>query len=110
MSKENSISRKNSDTCHVIEYEIGDQDLDFALVSLDGRYPETGRVINTKCKEIVYIQDGQGKVVVEGHSQDLKMGDVILINAGQKYFWESCMTLTISCSPAFTIDQHQLID
>jgi len=110
MSKENSISRKNSDTCHVIEYEIGDHDLDFAVVSLEGRYPETGCVINTKCKEIVYIQNGHGQVEVEDKLQNLKTGDIVLISAGQKYFWDGKMTLTISCHPAFTIDQHQRVD
>lgn len=110
MSKENRISRKNSDRCHVIEYEIGDQDLDFAIVSLEGRYPETGRVINKKCKEIVYIQDGQGQIELEGKFQKLKTGDIVLINAGQKYFWDGKMTLTISCHPAFTVDQHQRVE
>ncbi len=89
---------------------MDDQELDFAIVTLSGRYPEGRYAINTKCKEIVYIQEGAGKVDVNGEQHSLTAGDLVLIEAGEKFYWEGHMTLFISCHPAFTIDQHQLTD
>jgi len=33
-----------------------------------------------------------------------------LLDAGEKYYWEGDLHLFISCSPAFTKEQHQLVD
>jgi mannose-6-phosphate isomerase-like protein (cupin superfamily) len=107
--KENAIERKNSDCCLVTEYPQWDDSMDFAIVHLSGRYPEKQRVTNITCKEMVYIQAGQGAVEVEGKHYSLKTGDVVLIAAGEKFFWEGKMTLFISCRPAFNIEQHQLV-
>lgn len=65
---------------------------------------------NQKCKEIVYIQNGNGKVVVEGKEYNLDTGDVVLIEAGEKYYWEGKMDLRISSNPAWHLEQHQLVD
>jgi mannose-6-phosphate isomerase-like protein (cupin superfamily) len=108
--KENAIERKNSDYCLVTEYPKWDEALDFAIVRLNGRYPEEQRVTNTMCKEIVYVQEGQGAVEVEGKRYSLKAGDVVLIEVGEKFFWEGEMTLFISCRPAFYIEQHQAVE
>jgi mannose-6-phosphate isomerase-like protein (cupin superfamily) len=109
ISKEQTVIRMNSDLCRVTEYEMGDPDLDFASVTISGRYPDAGRVTNTQCKEIVYIHVGNGNVEVEGKNYPLKAGDLVLIDAGEKFYWDGNMTLFISCNPAFTIEQHQLV-
>lgn len=108
--KENVIERKNSDCCLVIEYPQWDESMDFAIAHLNGRYPEKQRVINRTCKEMVYIQEGHGAVEVEGKHYPLKAGDMVLIEAGEKFFWEGEMTLFISCRPAFYIEQHQFVE
>lgn len=110
MSKAQTVLRKNSEICHVTEYELGDPDIDFASVTIAGRYPEQGSVTNTQSKEIVYIHDGTGNVEVNGESYPLKAGDVVLIEAGEKFYWEGNMTLFISCHPAFTVEQHQRVE
>ena len=102
--------RKNSDICVVSEYAILDKDLDFAIANISGRYPESRYAVNKLCKEIVYIQQGAGKIVVNGIDYELNMGDVVLIEAGEKFYWEGELTLCISCHPAFTVNQHQLVD
>lgn len=108
--KHQSIQRKNSDVCIVTEHPIEDSAIDFAIVKITGRYPNTQRVTNQKCKEIVYIQDGSGKVVVEGKEYNLGTGDLVLIEAGEKYYWEGNMNLHISSNPAWTKEQHQIVD
>lgn len=104
--KNNSIERKNSDHCVVTEFPLFDHDLNFAIAKVSARYPETGRATNTICKELVYVQDGNGKVVVDGVETPLKSGDAVLILPNEKFYWDGNMTLHIACTPAFTPDQH----
>lgn len=108
--KNQAIKRKNSEVCVVTEYPMIDRDLDFAIVNVSGRYPDYKFAMNKKCKEIVYIQDGEGKVVVNNIEYLLHAGDVVLIEAGEKFYWEGNLTLGISCNPAFEIAQHQIVD
>lgn len=108
--KKQAIQRKNSDVCVVTEYKINDETLDFAIVKVIGRYPDKQRVVNTKCKEIVYVNSGNGKVVVNGKEYSLNAGDLVLIEAGEKFFWEGSLELFISCRPAFTVEQHQIVE
>lgn len=109
ISKEQSVFRRNSEICSVTEYEMGDPDLDFAIVTITGRYPGEGRVTNAQSKEIVYVHEGNGNVEVDGKNYVLKAGDVVLIKAGEKFCWDGSMTLFISCHPAFTVEQHQRV-
>ncbi|QDP71557.1 cupin domain-containing protein [Legionella israelensis] len=108
--KNQSIERKNSEICVVTEYPRMDKDLDFAIVNISGRYPTYQNAVNKQCKEIVYIQNGTGIVVVNNIEYLLNAGDVVLIEAGEKFYWEGNMRLFISCNPPFEVDQHQLID
>lgn len=108
--KKDAFERKNSPLCIVIEYPELDKSLDFAIVHLHGRYPDVGRVTNTVCKEIVYVSEGEGLVEVEGKTYPLTAGDVVLIEAGEKFYWDGQMALFISCHPAFYIEQHQTVE
>jgi mannose-6-phosphate isomerase-like protein (cupin superfamily) len=108
--KHQSSERKNSDVCVVTTYSISDETIDFAIAKISGRYPETKRVTNYDCKEIIYVHEGSGKVVVEGQEHALSAGDTVLIEAGEKYYWEGDMHLFISCRPAWTIEQHQTVE
>jgi len=110
IQKELSVLRKNSDICCVTEYDMGDRDIDFAIVTLTGRYPDEGRVNNTRSKEIVYIHEGNGYVEIDGENYLLKAGDAVLIETGEKFYWNGSMTLFISCHPAFTVEQHQRVE
>jgi mannose-6-phosphate isomerase-like protein (cupin superfamily) len=108
--KHQANTRANSNVCSVTEYPMGDGDIDFAIVKVTGRYPTVQRAVNRTCKEIVYVHEGRGRVVVDGEEYALNPGDVILIEAGEKFYWEGPLTLFISCHPAFTIEQHQMVD
>jgi len=103
------IQHQNSSTCRAFEYPVFDADINGAVVELDGRYPALGRASNTQCKEMAYVINGSGKIVVEGKDFSLAQGDVILILAGEKFFWDGVMTLFISCSPAWNHEQHEYI-
>lgn len=108
--KHQTIERKNSDVCVVTEHHINDEQIDFAIVKVSGRYPDLACAINRKYKEVVYIQSGIGQVTVNGIEHKLSEGDVVLIEAGEKFFWEGNMSLHIACHPAFTVEQHELVN
>lgn len=107
--KQQTVERKNSDVCIVTEHHIKDDLIDFAIVKVMGRYPEHGYAVNRQCKEIVYIQSGSGTVTVEGVEHKLNEGDLVLIEAHEKFFWEGRLNLHISCRPAFTVEQHEVV-
>jgi len=83
---EQTIENKNSDVCTAIEYSLHDKDINVAVIKLNGRYPESGRAVNIACKEVAYIIDGFGKLAVEVQIIELKKGDLVLINAGEKFY------------------------
>jgi len=98
---------KNSTKCTAIEYPLGDQDINGAVIELDGRYPDKGRVVNTKCKELAYVIKGQGIVSAEGKEIKISKGDLILLEPGERYFWKGKLVMFMPCTPAWYPEQHQ---
>ncbi len=101
---------KNSEVCTAIEYPMGDKDINGAVIELSGRYPEKGRTMNEISKEMAYVIKGSGRVVVEGAEARLNEGDLVLIDPGEKFFWEGNMTLFMPCTPAWNPDQHKQVE
>lgn len=101
---------KNSDACIATEYPLEDKDINVAFVEVLGRYPEEGRVTNEKCKELAYITEGSGKIVVEGEEILLNEKDLILLEPGERYYWEGNMKMLVPCAPAWYPEQHKEID
>jgi mannose-6-phosphate isomerase-like protein (cupin superfamily) len=108
--KHQAMEKANSAACSVIEYDLNNEMIDAAIASIDGRYPDQCRVVNQQCDELAYVFEGEGKIVVNHEEYQLSAGDVVLIEAGEKYFWEGNMKLFLSCSPAWKKDQHQIVD
>lgn len=100
---------KNSPVCTFREYPFGDTDINCDVVDIKGRYPDTGQVINQKCKELVYVVSGSGEVVVENKENLIEEGDMFLIKSGEKYFFSGNLKLVISCAPAWTPEQHKIV-
>lgn len=109
-SQNETIEHKNSKHCVVSEFPMADHDINFAIVNLSARYPDVGLAKNTICKELVYVEEGSGKIVVEGVEYPLEKGDTILIQNNEKYYWEGDLKLHISCTPAFMPEQHVYLD
>lgn len=86
---------------------MNDKDINGAVISIKGRSPESGRVVNNGCKEMAYVVEGSGKVEIEDIEVLLNQGDVIIIDAGERYFWNGNMTLFVPCVPAWTPEQSQ---
>jgi len=108
--KNQTKEHKNSDVCVAIEYPMGDKDINGAVIKLNGRYPDKGKVVNLKCKEMAYIIEGSGRVVVEGKETKLQGEDLVLIKPGEKYFWDGNMTMFVPCVPAWYPEQHKEVE
>ena len=108
--KHQAIEKTFGSVCSVVEYPLNDDMLDIAVATISGRYPDKSRVVNCECKELAYVQNGEGKIVINGQDIALAAGDSIIIEVGEPYYWEGNIQLILSCRPAWTINQHQLVD
>ena len=86
----------NSDNCEVLEYPLNDPDINCATAIITGRYPDNGYCVNEKCKELIYVIDGKG--------------DVILIEKGEIYFWEANCKIVMPCTPEWYPEQHKMLE
>jgi len=105
-----AINKANSTACSVTEYALNHEMLDVAIATISGRYPDERRVVNQQCDELAYVLEGEGKLILNHEEHKLSAGDVVLIEAGEKYYWEGNMKLFLSCRPAWKKDQHKIID
>ncbi|VVB74953.1 Uncharacterised protein [uncultured archaeon] len=108
--KEETVKFQNSTKCVAYEYPTHDADVNIAIVKISGRYPEIGQVMNEKVKEIVYVEKGSGRVVIEGQEHKLKAGDVVLLLPKKKYYWDGKLTIVSACAPAWYSEQHKTIN
>ena len=101
---------KNSEACTAIEYPMEDKDINGAVIEITGRYPAKGRTVNLKCKEMAYIIKGAGRVVIEGKEVKFEEGDLILINPGEKFFWDGVAQIFMPCTPAWHPEQYKEVE
>jgi len=110
VTKTQSTPFKNSETCTAYEYAMAETAINGAVIELTGRYPTTGRATNSISKELVYVTRGSGTIAVDGQETSLVQGDQILIQPGEKYYFNGTMQLYIACTPAWKPTQHMYTD
>jgi hypothetical protein len=102
---------QNSPFCKGIGYVAEGASMDIAKIELSGRYPERGWVVNEVSYEMAYVTGGSGIFMPkDGDTVEVGEGDVISIEAGNKYAWDGTMSLVVSCNPSFHPDQHKLLE
>ena len=101
---------KNSEVCTAIEYPMDNKDINGAVVEITGRYPDKGRAVNLKCREMAYVIRGSGKIAVEGKEVKLNKGDLVLFEPGEKYFWAGNLLMFVTCTPAWYPEQHKEVE
>jgi len=99
----------NSPNCSGFEFNLGVKDIDGAVVSVAGRYPEVGQVVNEECREIAYVIEGKGQVVIEEKLFNIQSEDLIVIDKGERFYWEGTFKLFIYCTPAWSHEQHKQV-
>ena len=70
---------ENSPRYIAYEYLHKDKDINIALVEINGRYPDSGFVMNKQVKEMIYVIKGNGMVVINDIEHELGEGDALLI-------------------------------
>ncbi|HUO56114.1 MAG TPA: hypothetical protein VMU27_01625 [Candidatus Paceibacterota bacterium] len=91
------------------EYATKDPDLNTARIELHGRYPAQGTMRNNNVKEVVYIESGQGEVIIDDVRQSVGQGDVVLFTKGERVVWDGTFVLITSCAPAWSKEQHEFL-
>lgn len=111
IKSEEAIKGSNSDKCKTVEYSFGDKEIDLGLATITGRYPENGYCVNLISKELIYVLEGSGKLYFEDRVIEFLTGDSILIDNNEKYYWETeFCKVSMTCTPAWTEEQHKLVD
>jgi mannose-6-phosphate isomerase-like protein (cupin superfamily) len=110
VAKKDRKEYKSGEFCTAYEYPLDDKDINGSFIEVSGRYPEKGRVANAVCKELAYIISGSGKIVIEEKEILLNEGDLVLVEPGEKYFWEGKMTMFVPCAPAWYPEQHKEVE
>lgn len=54
--------------------------------------------------------EGSGKIVVEGKEIELNEKDLILLEPGERFYWEGNMKMLVPCNPAWYPEQHKEVD
>ncbi|MEI6498634.1 MAG: cupin domain-containing protein [bacterium] len=108
---ENATEVENSATSHLLEYSVAlnDKDIDLAVNTIVGRYPENGYCTNKECKELVYVLAGTGTLNKHDQCLDFKAGDVLLIEQDEVYFWKGNCKIIMVCTPPWHKEQCKFI-
>ncbi len=93
----------------ITEYPMSEKNISGAVAEIHGRYPETGFALNKKSKELVYIMEGNGKIITEKETAEFSKGDVIYIDKNEKFAWDGNFTMFMATTPAFDPKQHKII-
>lgn len=110
VARKKQATRIVRETMTAYEYPLMDKTLHGAVIELNGRYPEKGRVVNEECTEIGFVIKGAGKLVIEGEEIVFGEGDQLLIRPGQRYYWDASATMFMPCAPAWRPEQHKEVD
>lgn len=101
---------KNSDKCKTLEYSFKDKDIDLGIATINGRYPDEGYGMNLISKELIYVIEGSGTLNFENKKIEFSQGDSILIEPNEKYYYDTkYCKISMSCTPAWSADQHKLV-
>ena len=110
VKKADRVRHENSPACIAYEYLLGDNDIDVAIIEINGRYPEHGLAANEAVKELCLVVSGAGKIVIEGKETGLGEGDAVIILSKEKYFFDGNLKLAVSCTPPWHPGQYRHYD
>ncbi len=97
----------NGDKCHTYEYGFNNKELGIAKSIISGRYPECGYCVNEECLELIYVLSGNGALVKENEKIEFSMGDALMIDRGEKFYWDGECEVLAMCAPAWFSSQHK---
>lgn len=107
-------------------YRIGDPPTSMAEIIVSGRYPEKGMAMNEQCEMSFFVKQGSGFIVTENDRRRFSTRDVVRVERFETFCIEpekipgrgyedasssnQIITLIASFSPAWTDEQHQIVE
>jgi mannose-6-phosphate isomerase-like protein (cupin superfamily) len=110
--KRNAVIKAHSATCTIKEYNFKRKNLDLAVATINGRYPEGHtKVVNTTCDMIYYVISGNGMVHHETGDFLIHVGDSVFLKKNKWYWVEGeNLKVVIASTPAWFVGQYKEID
>ena len=110
--KKESAEFYSGDGYSGLDYPSLDKDINFAVIKINSRRQKKGFQVNTNCKELLYIINGNGTMYMKDSEEkiDFKQGDVIVINKNEYYAFNGNFEAATPCTPAWTSEQHKYVD
>jgi mannose-6-phosphate isomerase-like protein (cupin superfamily) len=97
----------HSETCTIFEYTIPSSSTSFITAKIDGRYPETGRSVNSGCEQIYYVISGEGTLHTDRGIFTLHPGDLYHFQKGEGYYVEgNALEVAVINSPPWEKEQY----
>lgn len=95
-----------------MDYPMSDVDINFAVIKINCRSPKIGYQVNTDCKELLYIINGNGTLYLKNSKDEVifNQGDVILIDKNECYAFDGNFEAAVPCTPAWISEQHKYVD
>ena len=106
VSKDIAERFSNSDICRGVEYNFDDNTMNGALITINGRYPDSGYVKNEVCKELVFVVRGDGMVCKPDQTIEFQAGDTLFIDNKERFYWSGNFDIYTVCTPSFDPQQH----
>lgn len=111
IKKQDSTKKENSKSCTVWEYNFPNEDLGFATCKINGRYPNSGKAMNTECDEIYYVISGRGTIHHETGNFEIEEGDAFYFEKGKWYWVEGeDLLVALPTAPKWSLEQYEFID
>ena len=111
IKKEETRKKTNSPSCTVREYDFPNKNLWFAIAHMNGRYPETWKVINHECDEMYYVLEGAWVIHQETWTYEIKEWDCFLFEKGKRYRVEwNNLKIALPTAPSRFLEQYEQID
>lgn len=112
IKNKDTFNKVSSSKCQVTEYPFKKDNLDLGIANISGRYPDSGYCLNEKSDELVYILEGNGKIVFENKEVLVNAKDALIINAGELYYWntDKYLKAAMICNPSFKVEQYKNIN
>lgn len=90
----------------VDEYMMQNKDIDVCIVTVSGRTPTHGQMINREYTCVCYCINGTGTVC----GQSVTKGDAFNILSGEKYWFDGNFKFVMCGTPAFNPNQNYLVE
>lgn len=91
----------------IYKYPTPTKELDFSMMLIKGRHPETGFLLEHDCQFFIYVTKGQGKVVTDSDTIEVTVGDIVFVPKETKFAMEGDFEYLTAGTPAFYPEQAE---